>query len=134
METMVSELIDVESRAWKTNMIRDVFLEREANSILSIPLSTTLPADRLVWTAAANEKFCVNSAYHLERNRDRNGGGESSNRLGKGSLVPLQSEQYGRRSRGFYGHFVAVCAEPKYCLKLNGYDTDDCLEYMAQQK
>ena len=53
---------------------------------------------------------------------------------GKGSLVPLQSKQYGRRTREFYGHFIAICAEPRYCLKPNGHDIDDCLEYLAQQK
>jgi len=63
-------------------MIRDVFLEHEVDSILSIPLSTTLPADRLVWIAAANRKFSVKSAYHLARSRDRNGGGESSDPSG----------------------------------------------------
>ena len=63
-------------------MIREVFLEHDADSILSVPLSTTLPAHRLVWTAAANGKFNVKSAYHLARNRDRICAGESSDPLG----------------------------------------------------
>ena len=63
-------------------MVREVFLEHDAESILSIPLSTTLPADRLVWTAAANGKFNVKSAYHLARNRDRICTGESSDPSG----------------------------------------------------
>ena len=82
MEAKVSALIDVESGAWKTNMIREVFLEHEADSILSIPLSTTLPADRLVWTTNANGKFNVKSAYHLARNGGRSGDGESLDPLG----------------------------------------------------
>nr|POF09949.1 hypothetical protein CFP56_58251 [Quercus suber] len=82
VETMVSALIDAKSGAWKTNMIRDVFIDHEADSILSIPLSTTLPADKPVWTATANGKFGVKSAYHLARSRDRNDGGESSDPSG----------------------------------------------------
>jgi len=48
METMVSALIDANSGAWKANMVQDIFMEHEADSILSIPLSTKLPANRLV--------------------------------------------------------------------------------------
>lgn len=82
MEEKVSALIDVESGAWKTNMIREVFLEHEADSILSIPLSTTLLADRLVWIANANGKFNVKSAYHLARNGGRSDDGERSDPSG----------------------------------------------------
>ena len=46
---------------------------------LSIPLSTTLPGDKLVWIAAINGRFDVKSAFHLARNRDTCGRGESSN-------------------------------------------------------
>lgn len=106
METKVSALINEENGAWKTNIIRDVFLEHEADSILSIPLSPTLPADRLVCTAAANRKFSVKSAYHLARSRDRNGGGESSDpssmhhfwqRLWK-ARIPSQVRNFGWRA------------------------------------
>ena len=82
VETRVSALINAKSGAWKTSMIREVFLEHDADSILSIPLSTTLRADSLVWTAAANGKFNVKCAYHLARNRDRNCASESSNPSG----------------------------------------------------
>ncbi|KAL0006956.1 hypothetical protein SO802_008458 [Lithocarpus litseifolius] len=51
---------------------------RNADSILSIPLSTILPADELVWTAAANGKFSVKSAYHLARSGKGKERGESS--------------------------------------------------------
>ena len=46
MEVTVSVLIDAENGEWKADMIRDIFLEHEANSILSISLSTTLPGDK----------------------------------------------------------------------------------------
>uniref|UniRef100_A0A7N2LQY1 RNase H type-1 domain-containing protein n=1 Tax=Quercus lobata TaxID=97700 RepID=A0A7N2LQY1_QUELO len=43
--------------------------------------STTLLEDKLVWTAVANGKFSVKSAYHLARKGSRNGG-ESSDPSG----------------------------------------------------
>ena len=67
MEVKVDVLIDAENGEWKADLIREVFLEHEADSILSIPLGTILPADKLVWTAAANGKFSVKSAYNLAR-------------------------------------------------------------------
>ena len=78
MEVKVSALIDAENGEWKANMIRDLFMEHEADSILSIPLSTVLPADKLVWIAAANGKFSVNSAYYLARNGKGKDKGENS--------------------------------------------------------
>ncbi|KAK4589279.1 hypothetical protein RGQ29_020042 [Quercus rubra] len=67
MEARVCVLIDAENGEWKVDLIREVFLEHEADSILSIPLGTILPANKLVWTAAANGKFSVKSAYNLAR-------------------------------------------------------------------
>ena len=59
-------------------MIQDIFLEHEADSILSISSSTTLPGDKLVWTGVANGRFSVKSTYHLAQNRNTGGRGESS--------------------------------------------------------
>jgi len=61
----------------ETHLVRNIFLEHEVDSILSISLSTTLLEDKLVWTAVANGKFSVKSAYHSARKGSRNGG-ESS--------------------------------------------------------
>ena len=78
MEAKVCVLIDAENGEWKANMIRDLFLEHEADSILSIPLGTVLPIDKLVWTTAANGKFSVKSVYHLARNGKGKDKGENS--------------------------------------------------------
>ena len=78
LEVKVCVLIDAENGEWKADLIREVFLEHEADSILSIPLSTLLPADKLVWTAAANGKFSVKSAYNLVRSGKKKDRGESS--------------------------------------------------------
>ena len=80
MEATVNVLIDAENGEWKADMVWDIFLEHEANSILSILLSTTLPGDKLVWIAAINERFSVKSAYHLARNRDTGGRGKALTR------------------------------------------------------
>ncbi|XP_023903920.1 uncharacterized protein LOC112015722 [Quercus suber] len=71
MEAKVSVLIDAKNGEWKANLIRDVFLEHETDSILSIPLSTLLLANKLLWTAAANRKFSVKSAYNLARSGEK---------------------------------------------------------------
>ena len=78
MEVKVHVLIDAENGEWKVDLIRDVFLEHEVDSILSIPLSTLLPADKLVWTAIANGKFSVKSACNLVRSGKKKDRGESS--------------------------------------------------------
>ena len=78
MEARVCVLIDAENGEWKVDLIREVFLEHEADSILSIPLGTILQANKLVWTAAANGKFSVKSAYNLARSGEKKDGGECS--------------------------------------------------------
>ncbi|XP_075645698.1 uncharacterized protein LOC142616805 [Castanea sativa] len=81
MEAKVSVLIDAKNGEWKVDLIRDVFLEHEADSILSIHVSTLLPAGKLVWSAAANGKFSVKSAYNLARSgekKDREKSSDSS--------------------------------------------------------
>nr|POE69062.1 hypothetical protein CFP56_76076 [Quercus suber] len=78
MEAKVCVLIDAENGEWKADLIWEVFLEHEADSILSIPLSTLLPVDKLVWAAAANGKFSVKSAYNLARSGEKKDRGESS--------------------------------------------------------
>ena len=46
---MVSSLIDVDMKRWKAGLIRATFLPFEAETILSIPLSYSLPDDSIVW-------------------------------------------------------------------------------------
>ena len=75
--------MNVESGEWKADLIQDIFLEHEVDSILSIPLSTTLLVkNKLVWTTVANGKFSVKSAYHLAREGNTRYGGENSDSLG----------------------------------------------------
>ncbi|KAL4600535.1 hypothetical protein ACB092_11G205800 [Castanea dentata] len=78
MEAKVSVLIDAKNGEWKVDLIRDVFLEHETDSILSIPVSTLLPTGKLVWSVAANGKFSVKSAYNLARSGEKKDRGKSS--------------------------------------------------------
>ncbi|KAK6118977.1 hypothetical protein DH2020_047263 [Rehmannia glutinosa] len=60
----VSDLIDVETNSWKTDLIRHVFPEQEANLILSIPLHCSNHNDTWYWVHSKNGKFSVKSAYY----------------------------------------------------------------------
>ena len=62
---MVSQLIDQESFAWKTNLVNDLFDSTSANAILSIHLPPTPRSDKLIWLQNLNGNFNVKSAYHL---------------------------------------------------------------------
>ena len=64
-DTRVSELIDAATTSWKTSIIDALFLPHEAEKIKSIPLSSRLPTDRLVWTETSNGLFFVSSSYNL---------------------------------------------------------------------
>ena len=46
---MVSSLIDNDTKWWKVDMVRSIFLPFEANTILKIPMSYNLPEDSLIW-------------------------------------------------------------------------------------
>jgi hypothetical protein len=62
---VVGELIDHNRGAWKEDIIRENFLQEEADVILNIPLSPRLPPDRLIWKESKDGKFSVRNAYHL---------------------------------------------------------------------
>ena len=62
---MVSALIDHESRKWKVELIRALFLPFETEAILNIPLSFNLPEDKLIWVGNRKGDFTVKSAYYI---------------------------------------------------------------------
>lgn len=49
--------------SWKINFLDALFLPYEADVIKRIPISSCLPADKLIWAKASNGKFSVKSAY-----------------------------------------------------------------------
>ena len=63
---MVVDLIDPVAAEWKSELIREKFLEDEANTICNIPLSRYGQRDKLIWRATPTGIFTVRSAYYLE--------------------------------------------------------------------
>ena len=45
---MVSTLIDFDSRRWKVDLVKSLFLPFEARTILNIPISYNLPNDKII--------------------------------------------------------------------------------------
>ena len=65
--TVVSTLINPETATWKFDIIHEVFLPFDVEAILSIPLSPTLPVDRLIWASTLTGRFFTSSAYWVTR-------------------------------------------------------------------
>ena len=63
--SMVSSLIDEDTKWWKTNLVRSIFLPHEATTILKIPISFRLPDDQLVWIGNKRGSFTMKSAYYI---------------------------------------------------------------------
>ena len=64
-QSLVSLLIDLETSAWRDQLVRLVFIPANVLSILSIPLSVCMPQDRLVWAFTPKGSFTVRSAYKI---------------------------------------------------------------------
>ena len=75
----VSMLIDRDTRRWKGDVVRSLFLPFEARTILNIPLSHNLPEDQIIWVGNKKGEFSVKSAcYIVVRVLDTMEEGESS--------------------------------------------------------
>ena len=61
----VVDLIGSSTAKWKSEVIDSLFIAHEAELIKSIPLSATLPVEKIVWAETTNENFTVKSAYKL---------------------------------------------------------------------
>ena len=53
-DTRVSELIHTERKSWKEEVIRQLFLPVDAETILGILLSIRLPDDPIIWVETNN--------------------------------------------------------------------------------
>jgi hypothetical protein len=61
----VEALIDPEVCYWRVTLIQEVFNAEEAKVIVNIPLSPTLPPDKLIWNGTIDGVFMVRNAYHM---------------------------------------------------------------------
>ena len=66
-DALVFALIYPEIATWKSDIIHEVFLPYNVEAILSIPLSSSLPTDRLIWAYTPSGWFTVSSAYYVAR-------------------------------------------------------------------
>lgn len=60
---MVESFLVRKSGGWDINAVRNNFLPYEAEVILGIPISPSLPEDKLIWAWSKNSDFSVRSAY-----------------------------------------------------------------------
>lgn len=59
----MSQLLDLELRCWKPNIIREIYDPPLAKAILSLPIPINPCPDRLIWVPNSNGCFFVKSAY-----------------------------------------------------------------------
>ena len=78
-DAKVSALIDAKSITQKVDQVQKLFLPHEAKFILSIPLSTRLPPNRLIWSQTPMGVFTTRSAYQLLANAALANSASSSN-------------------------------------------------------
>ena len=62
---MVSALIDADTKRWKVDTLKSLFLPFEVETILNIPLSYSLPEDKIIWVGNRRGEFSVKSAYYV---------------------------------------------------------------------
>jgi hypothetical protein len=62
---MVSSLIDEQTKSWRMDIVQQVFLPMDVDTIKNIPLSSQLPEDKLMWIGDRRGFFTVKSAYYI---------------------------------------------------------------------
>ena len=65
---MVSTPIDCDSRRWKVDLLKSLFLPFETRTILNIPISYNLPNDKIIWVGNNRGVFTVKSTYYVTLN------------------------------------------------------------------
>ena len=61
----VDKLINRDTMQWRSDLLDQVFLPRDAEVIRAIPLSARQPRDCLIWTGTKKGIFIVKSAYDM---------------------------------------------------------------------
>ena len=78
---MVFAFINPLTKWWNVSLVKTSFLPFEVDSILRIPLSYSMPEDKLIWLGNKRGEFTVKSAYYIAFNLlETKKGGECSSR------------------------------------------------------
>ena len=64
----VSGLIDRQTRTWDLEILQQIFLPQDVETICSIPISVRNTEDTLIWHFHPRGEFTVNSAYKAKMN------------------------------------------------------------------
>jgi len=64
-DATIASLINSNAKEWKADLVKIVLNAEEVQVVLNIPLSPSLPPDKLIWQGTKNGVFSVKSAYHL---------------------------------------------------------------------
>lgn len=110
LEATDSSLICPQSGTWDAYMIRQQFVPDNASAILSIPLSSHLPKDLLVWAYSFKGTFSVRSAYRvaitLPPNTELGGSSNDQNRRSSGQFYGVSMCQI--KSSFFLGGHLKI--------------------------
>lgn len=63
----VSDLIDNDTNWWKTNLVKEVFMEEEVEKICSMSICPATQSDKIVWVGTKNGNYSVRSGYHMAK-------------------------------------------------------------------
>ncbi|XP_040987877.1 uncharacterized protein LOC121235608 [Juglans microcarpa x Juglans regia] len=63
----VASVINHTMKEWKKELVKEIFGEAEADTIIKIPISSTGVEDKLIWVGTKDGVFTVKSAYHLQK-------------------------------------------------------------------
>ena len=62
---MVSSLIGEQTKSWRMDIVQQVFLPMDVDTIKNISFSSQLPEDKLMWIGDMRGFFTVKSAYYI---------------------------------------------------------------------
>ena len=131
---MVSDLIDVDRRSWDTVKVRNTFIPHEAELVLGIPVSFSLPDDSVIWAWTPNGKFTVKSAYGVAQRSLKEGatrpdpGGCSDNAKMKAIWKMVWQLDCPNKIKHFMWRACKNILPTRNRLKVKGVGCEDCCE------
>lgn len=69
LQAKVSDFIDFDLGKWNSHLVQEKFIDSDAQHILSIPLSRSMPKDKIIWHYEKEGEYSVKSSYKVLRNQ-----------------------------------------------------------------